>query len=205
VHTPHMISPAYTAPMHGAAMPAHMHQHGHHFCPSCCHPVAQCCCGSRSCRKEAKELLVTPAQKTEAGGKVGVASFAYVMHSFVRNQDAASTAGDATSDDTNKLVMTAAADDAAALALGTAFVGGGCCVHLSLEYMPVPAVGTGTCAVLVMLRDSEQTTLLWGKTFAAGSEYKVKECIMSTKPGATVHVIVLNAIARLRWCEVFSC
>jgi len=193
--------------MHGAAMPAHPHHHGHHFCPSCCHPVAQCCCGSRSCRKEAKELLVTPAQKAEADGSVKAASFAYVLHSFVRNQEAAftSTSGDATSDDANKPAMAAAGKDAELLAQGTAFVGGGCCVHLSIEYMPVPAVGTGICAVLVMLRDSDQTTLLWAKTFAAGSEYKVKECIMSTKPGATVHVIVLNAIARLRWCEVFSC
>lgn len=201
MHTPHMFSPAYTAPIHGAAPP---HQ-GHGFCQACCHPVAQCCCGPRSCRKEAKELLVTPEEKAAAAGRVGAASFAYVLHAFVRNQAPAATVAGATMNERNELAAAAVTADTASLAQGTAFIGGGCCVHLSVEYMPVPAAGTATCAVLVLLQDSEHTTLLWGKTFAAGSAYTVKECIMSTKPGATVHVIVLNAIARLRWCEVFSC
>ena len=86
-----------------------------------------------------------------------------------------------------------------------AFIGGGCCVHLSVEFMPIPATGTTPGAVLVSVVDSEETVLQWMKIVQPGSGYKIKEAIISTNPGAILHVAVLNVTARVRWCEVFSC
>jgi hypothetical protein len=87
--------------------------------------------------------------------------------------------------------------------LGTAFIGGGCCVHLSVEYMPTSPAAQSLIAVLV--QDSDGTLLAWARTEKAGVGYQVKECIITTKPGATVTILVVNMTARLRWCEVFSC
>ncbi len=85
----------------------------------------------------------------------------------------------------------------------TAIIGGGCCVHLSVEYMHSQETATAT-AVAVKVNDSEGTTLAWAKKgFAPG--YYIKEGIITTNPGATLIVTVSNAIARVRWCEVFSC
>ena len=87
----------------------------------------------------------------------------------------------------------------------TAIIGGGCCVQLSVEFMPAqpsPAAGT-QCEVIVEVMDSEHCRMLWGKTFTEG--YHVKECIITTYPGAQLVVAVSNAIARVRWCEIFSC
>ena len=88
--------------------------------------------------------------------------------------------------------------------VGEAIIGGGCCVSLSVEYMPSnvalnPTGGT----VSVQVTDSEGATLVWKKAFKEG--YHVKECIITTNPGATLQVQVVNAIARVRWCEIFSC
>lgn len=82
-------------------------------------------------------------------------------------------------------------------------IGGGCCVYLSVEYMHSQETATAT-AVAVKVNDSEGTTLAWAKKgFAPG--YYIKEGIITTNPGATLIVTVSNAIARVRWCEVFSC
>ena len=92
---------------------------------------------------------------------------------------------------------------------GQAIIGGGCCVQLSVEYMPaqpVVAVDSPTgqnCAVTVVVVDSEGCSLTWHKVFVEG--YHVKESIITTYPGAWLTVSVNNAIARVRWCEVFSC
>jgi hypothetical protein len=92
---------------------------------------------------------------------------------------------------------------------GQAIIGGGCCVQLSVEYMPAQAVITvdsptdQKCAVTVMVVDSEGCSLTWHKVFQEG--YHVKESIITTYPGARLAVAVNNAIARVRWCEVFSC
>jgi hypothetical protein len=77
---------------------------------------------------------------------------------------------------------------APAPAAGTAkaFIGGGCCVHISMT-------------------DTEGTTLAWEKIEQPGAHYQVKENVVTTKPGATVTVLAVNATARIRWCEVFSC
>jgi hypothetical protein len=92
---------------------------------------------------------------------------------------------------------------------GQAIIGGGCCVQLSVEYMPAQPVITvdsptdQKCAVTVVVVDSEGCSLTWHKVFQEG--YHVKESIITTYPGARLGVQVNNAIARVRWCEVFSC
>jgi len=45
--------------------------------------------------------------------------------------------------------------------------------------------------------------LTWHKVFEEG--YHVKESIITTYPGAWLTVDVTSAIARVRWCEIFSC
>jgi hypothetical protein len=89
---------------------------------------------------------------------------------------------------------------------GQAIIGGGCCVQLSVEYMPAQqdvAGGSQTCTVMVNVVDSEGCTLTWQKVFQEG--YHVKESIITTYPGARLTVTVSNAVARVRWCEIFSC
>ena len=88
-------------------------------------------------------------------------------------------------------------------AIGEAFIGGGCCVHLSVEYMANLPTQESTIAVRVV--DSEGTSLTWERVEPAGTPYKIKEGIITTKPGAKLKVSVNNATVRVRWCEVFSC
>ncbi len=91
---------------------------------------------------------------------------------------------------------------------GAAVIGGGCCVHLSVEYMPSNQLGVLATAKPVALvgvgvLDSQGTLLAWGKLGVEG--YAIKEDIITTNPGARLLVVALNAVARVRWCEVFSC
>ena len=93
---------------------------------------------------------------------------------------------------------------------GKAVIGGGCCVHLSIEYMPIPelmrkdlAAAGDVATVSVDVIDSESTVLGWEKLVQPG--YHIKEGIITTHPGALLSLKVINAIARVRWCEVFSC
>ena len=87
----------------------------------------------------------------------------------------------------------------------TAFIGGGCCVHLSVEYMPANAALTPNSLVVVLVVDSEKTIMGWAQAAGSGSVYQVRESIITTKPGAHLAVAVWNMTARVRWCEVFSC
>jgi len=89
--------------------------------------------------------------------------------------------------------------------VGRAVIGGGCCVSLSIEYMPSnPSLSnTQTCVVVVEVTDSAGTLMAWKRQFKDG--YHVQECIITTNPGAILAVRVNNAIARVRWCEIFSC
>jgi hypothetical protein len=89
--------------------------------------------------------------------------------------------------------------------IGKAFIGGGCCVHLSIEYTRANPSDTAPAIVMVVVQDSEQTFLAWGKQIGPNDGYQVKEGIVTTKPGAHLNVVVLNATARVRWCEIFSC
>lgn len=168
-------------PWRGMAPPGH--------CRQCGQPSASCCCGCRECRKEAKELLVTPAAAatggtlTNAGTAAGATS---MLNSLNINPTTDSAAG------TSRVA-----------GLGTAFIGGGCCVTLAVEY--AASVATAAFGVAVGVTDSEGTLLIWGRAEPAGTSYRIHECIITTKPGATLTVEVANCTARVRWCEVFSC
>jgi hypothetical protein len=156
--------------------------HGPGYCKSCGCESSECRCGCRQCRKEAKEItFAANAQVQGRGAVAGGLAAAYLVQ---------------------------AADNANAAAAGTptpatGFVGGGCCVHISLEYAPVTATVQSTVAIMV--RDTEGTVMLWEKIDPPGTHYQVKENVVTTKPGATILLIAVNATVRARWCEVFSC
>jgi hypothetical protein len=202
-HSRYTGSMGYPGPMMPGipVYPGHM---GHGFCHGCGHPKSKCVCGCRECRKESKEVLVKADQ--QVGDIRGTAAFAQMMktHAAAPIQMNLATSGFATA---NAAGRDTVALDAAAAALqagiGTAFIGGGCCVHLSIEYMPTSPTAQSLVAVLV--QDADGTLLAWGKTEQPGVGYQIKECIITTKPGATVTILVVNMTARLRWCEVFSC
>jgi hypothetical protein len=162
----------------------HAH-HGPGHCRSCGQASGDCRCGCRQCRKEAKELLLVGAART---GNVAGAN-----PQVSNNLQAGANIG--------RLATAAATTDAAGAV--TAFIGGGCCVHISVEYAPITPTVQSIVAVLVT--DSEGTGLLWEKTDPPGTHYQVKENVVTTKPGATIRLIAVNATLRARWCEVFSC
>ena len=181
MHTPRPFYPMYSGHPH-MTMPHHGHEHG--FCHSCCHPASKCCCGHRECRKESKELLVSGA---------GTARVPVNKNDFEKySSHLYSTLGTATGTNTN-------------VDYDKAFLGGGCCVHLSAEYAPAPAGTTVDGGVLLWVIDSEQTHLIWAKVVKTDALYTIKECVISTHPGSMLHVVALNATVRVRWCEVFSC
>lgn len=189
--------PMYTgapmfAPHPGPMMGHHPHHDAHGFCHSCCHPRSQCQCHRRECRKESKELLVTPVA-TDAK-KMDAIAEAPILKMMMKS-DLAMARADAT--------VGANIEKAPTVGMDTTFIGGGCCVHLSVEYAadsPTQAFGVG-----ILVADSEGTLLLWGKGEKAGTPYQIKEGIITTKPGAKLTVLVVNATARVRWCEIFSC
>jgi len=148
-------------------------------CRKCGQPSGACCCGCRECRKEAKELLVARGAAQEAGG-------AMVLNML--DQSGAVEKG-------TQIIS--------GLSNATGFIGGGCCVTLAIEY--APTVATAAFMVGVLVKDSEGTMLAWARSEPAGTGYRVHECIITTKPGATLLVEVSNCTARARWCEVFSC
>ena len=148
-------------------------------CKSCGCDSADCRCGCRQCRKEAKELVFTADPKsTGREAQTGLAAGVLA----------------------NAAAGTAAAGSAAP---ATAFVGGGCCVHISLEYAPITA--TAQSIVVIIVRDTEGTAMAWEKVSPPGTHYQVKENVVTTKPGATIQLLAVNATVRARWCEVFSC
>jgi len=214
---PQPSHPRYSGPMPmpymaGAMYPGtqpHPGQMGSGFCHSCCHPRSKCVCGCRECLREAKELLVksdiTRGDLPKTPGFAAVSRMAQVAPMVMNlaptmeheSYQAASAA------DRQLSPGLAAAAGAVQLGLGTAFIGGGCCVYLSAEY--TPTTPTAPMLVAVLVQDSEGTLLAWVRTEKAGVGYQIKECIVTTKPGATLVVLAVNATARIRWCEVFSC
>jgi len=149
---------------------------------------------ARECRRESKELLVEATTKAEA------------------TLPAAQTPGTLTMQSSDTLNLNTNADRQPTTSVtgsGKAIIGGGCCVQLSVEYMPATPVVTvdspsdQKCAVTVEVVDSEGCSLVWHKVFQEG--YHVKESIITTYPGARLGVQVNNAVARVRWCEIFSC
>jgi hypothetical protein len=175
---------------------------GHGFCAGCGHPRSACCCGCRECRKEAKELLVEPTKTTNDvkndPNLTGAVSRMSVLSAFSSSMEGGGAADEVTSSH----LLSAAALREGRIGLGTAFIGGGCCVHLSVEYTPAGA-SDGIVGVLVV--DSSDTELAWIKKVSAGLGYQIKEGIVTTKPGAHLTALAVGATARVRWCEVFSC
>ncbi len=204
---------------HGGWPPPYPYAHG--YCHSCCHPAPLCMCGFRECRKEAKELLVTPEQDREKlvqKIRLQPEPIATVLHGVgfgeaVRKAEAEFETGAETNVESERVIGTPDAFKPgmleatelrqvarAGVGLETAFIGGGCCVHLSIEYTST----NPNAIVAVGVLDSEQTILAWGK-YQIQPGYYIKEGIITTNPGAQLYVVVVNAIARVRWCEVFSC
>jgi hypothetical protein len=161
------------------ASPGHGHGHGPGFCKSCGCESSECHCGCRQCRKEAKEIIFTADARADGVNIAGSLAAAHLAQAADPNAPAA------------------------ALKPTTAFVGGGCCVHISLEYAPTTATVQSTVAIMV--RDTEGTVMLWEKIDPPGTHYQVKENVVTTKPGATILLLAINATVRARWCEVFSC
>jgi hypothetical protein len=174
------------------------------------------CVPHRDCRKESKELLVRPTDARVASSTLNEIRHHVSMASAVPRSDAdtSKTEDQPKYMEVNPLI--AALDREVAKPTGKiqqgkgdAIIGGGCCVELAIEYMPtlptltnVPGSDTPSF-VRVAVADSEGAILMWSKLVGPG--YHVKEGIITTYPGAVLRVEVLNAIARVRWCEIFSC
>jgi len=179
------------------------------FCASCSHPRTKCCCRSRECRKEAKELLVqseTALDSTNEKNAAILSQMKMMTPMFSRvDADPTDESSAKVAKATANLGLAGALERAGTAGMGKAFIGGGCCVHLSIEYTPTNPASTLPAMVFVVLQDSENTFLAWAKQAAAHDGYQIKEGIMATKPGAHLTVLVLNMTARVRWCEIFSC
>jgi len=215
-------------PMHPAyPYPAPPGTHAAHgFCPSCRHPVALCCC-QRTCRKIEKELLAQSKLPTGTGGIVppatgveaDIVSSASAEHAkekvlalmdLIPPMEAPAAVGEEKAAAEAKLSMQgftalrqAVAANKVATGVKYTVIGGGCCVHLSIEYMPLIPVVPLIAFAGAMILDSKATMMIWGKWFSDG--YHVKEGIISTHPGAHLLVVSVNAVARVRWCEIISC
>ena len=166
-----MNQPWYSGHMAGAHGPAGHpgmmhghhphHQHRHNgFCHSCCHPASQCIC-HRECRKEAKELLATPKVEREIEDDRAIEILmAMETPEFVGIKTRSIEKEDEISElETDPLSAVAKLPGTKSLARGRAmaYIGGGCCVHLSVEYT---FIGTES-AVAVGVIDSEGTMLIW--------------------------------------------
>lgn len=210
---PRYHGPAPMPPMPGMMFPG-MHRHGAPgagFCHGCGHPKSKCVCGCCECRKEAKELLVkSDIQRGDFGKQPGFAAVskmqtvAPLVMNLAQGDDAQQyKEGSTPQSGLNINTNANAAAAALQVGLGTAFIGGGCCVHLSIEYAPTTPASASLVGVLV--QDSDGTLLAWIRSEKAGTGYQIKECIVTTKPGANLVVVTVNMTARVRWCEVFSC
>jgi aconitase B len=190
--------------------------HYHGFCPYCCHPMEACCCCKPHCRREPKELLVQPAAQKKEAAISDAMSDAIKQHvtQTLRMMRMSSAAGQTSAAKTTAKPMEGKAPPTleepvvtpvvTRMAMSEMFIGGGCCVHLSIEYMPDNPLAAVSGAVLAMVIDSEATILAWCKVVGAKSGYQIKENIITTYPGALLVAAAENVIARVRWCEVFS-
>lgn len=213
-----MMQPAQPMYPYPAPQGAHA-SHAHGFCSSCCHPVAQCSC-NRNCRKIEKELLVQP---DTAKGRIGtnilgktaptdsVKAKVFALMDLISPLESPAAAGDEKTAADARLSLQGASylrqavtANTAAIGMENTVIGGGCCVHLSIEYMQLTPLIPLTALTGVLVMDSKATMMAWGKMFT-NDGYHVKECIISTHPGAHLWVLSINAITRVRWCEIISC
>lgn len=196
----------------------HQHSpHYHGFCPHCCHPMALCCCGFRECIKVPKEVTISPYAQYPGYGVFGYGALTSPV-----STDFSTTASDAE----KKAKEGVPTKEAAGVEIKSekklaeeirkagffppvdpnappnAIIGGGCCVHLSIEIIPTMMGAGGGVSITVV--DSDFTILTWEKLEASSFSYYIKEGIITTKPGARLYGQVFYVIARVRWCEVFS-
>lgn len=203
-------------------MPHHHHHQQHHangFCTSCCHPIAKCVC-HRDCRKIEKELLAQPKTVTKPSGATSGTTGAYGLtteaayYKISAMMDLASPIETQETDEKSaesgplmsnvKRLRQLVTRKQALVGMESTVIGGGCCAHLSIEYMPVTPLTDMPAFSGVMVIDSESTVMLWGKYFI-GDGYHIKECVISTNPGAHLWVVSINSVTRARWCEIISC
>ena len=83
-----------------------------------------------------------------------------------------------------------------------AFVGGDGMVRLTLEYLV--EAGAAAPQVTVTMNGPDGTTTTWDES-AIPEGYHVKHDLPPVQPGALIHLEVVDAIARLRWCERLCC
>jgi len=166
----------------------------------------------RECQKIAKELLANPAVRKAKAPEAERIKNIYSM--MMKPSPAEAPTEEKTKETESSFVKMEPKMEVAALtsaittgqiqaAAEGAIIGGGGCVHLSVEYMPSQLISNLLSLVAIWVVDSEGTVLGWGKIVQPG--YHIKEGIISTNPGAQLELVVLNAIARVRWCEIFSC
>lgn len=171
--------------------------HYHGFCRSCCHPMHLCCCGVRECRKIPKELLATPAREEKPTTEI--------KEVREKGETGAAEIHEGTLHLMSSLISEIPGRVVSGLVIAkqfTAVIGGGCCVHLSVEYFPTGGADSTNFTIKVV--DSDGTLLAWGKQKVPPG-YHIKEGIITTRPGAILAVAVKNAIVRVRWCEVIAC
>jgi hypothetical protein len=153
--------------------------------------------------------LVLPARGDQPPtGVVAGRNGATLMRMMVPEDAAGEAPGDAyekaTGDNqTTATVKAAAAAAARAVGIAEGYVGGGCCVSLSVEYTPSSPTVQATVGLIV--QDGQGTMLSWVRTEQPGAGYRVRECVITTNPGSRLLAAALNATARVRWCEIFSC
>jgi hypothetical protein len=196
-HPMHSCGPQ---PFHTGAHNHHEHAHYHGgFCHCCCHPANQCCCHIKGCRKEAKEVTLTAEISSKETDTLTVVDSGLALLKMSNSTKSAikNIENDKININTGIIV-----DRNEVL---TDFIGGGCCVHLSAEYMPLNPTANSTSFVTVKVSDSEGTSLMWNKSIPSDSPYSISEDIITTYPGARLFVKGENIIVRVRWCEVFSC
>jgi hypothetical protein len=160
---------------------------------------------------------VVPQAQTAAGqlAEADIVAAKTILKMIVTAQDATDTGGTVTPKSLETDVKKQAKGDVvtpiverptkSAIGMGSAFIGGGCCVHLSIEYMPATPLAPSAGIVAVMVVDSDKTVMAWARLVGPDAGYKIQEDIITTYAGAKLTVVVDNVIARVRWCEVFSC
>lgn len=206
------------------------HPQGHYaFCPSCGYPPPLCICDVPGCRKEARELLVRPGDgmtqeyQQALRGRVAVAGWGWleVIRKWaelaqgepIGDEGAEAVIGTPspssfTSPNVEGMARASLKEIApifqrqlrGIVGIGDTYVGGGCCVHLSIEYTATLSAS----AVAVAVIDPKNTVMTWAKANLK-TGYTIKEGIIHTSPGSLLVVAVGAAVARVRWCEVFGC
>jgi hypothetical protein len=82
-----------------------------------------------------------------------------------------------------------------------ALVGGICAIRPTLEYLVADDAAAPAVTVTITF---EGTTTTWSES-AIAEGYHVKDDFAGIEPGAVVRLEVVDARARLRWCERLCC